>query len=138
MLPQRNLVMLNTYKTTQKTREPPEFPFILLITKCSHVVVGFDTSCGTIPYGCCNLAKVFLADIPNGKDTRNTCRHLIICNYPTILVSDVETCQVILNRIKSHINKDTAKFVVSHLTSFDILAINTANLDIITFDFFND
>ena len=39
MLPQRNLVMLNTYKTTQKTREPPEFPFILLITKCSHVVV---------------------------------------------------------------------------------------------------
>lgn len=40
MLLQRMLDKLKTNSQTQKTREPPEFPFMLLITKCSHVVVG--------------------------------------------------------------------------------------------------
>ena len=44
---------------------------------------GFLTCNSTISNCCCNLAKVFLTNISNCKDTCNTCLHVVICHNPT-------------------------------------------------------
>ena len=64
--------------------------------------------------------------------------HAIVCYHPTSVICDTKVSYHACYWINSNVDKDATKFVFAKLTSFNIFNRYTRNLNIRSFDFFDN